>query len=102
MIVRMIPRGKILSYGQVATIAGSPRASRIVGGVLHRQGPFSGIPWQRVINSQGKISTYRVGFGERQKALLEKEGVKFRRDGSVDLKKFQWWPTVQQVDKWKL
>lgn len=101
-IIQKIPRSKILTYGQVATIAGSPRASRIVGGILFRQGPDSDLPWQRVINSQGKISTYRVGSGERQRTLLEREGIQFRRDGSIDMKKHQWWPTVKQVASWKL
>lgn len=101
-IVRRIPWGKILTYGQVATIAGSPRASRIVGGILFWQGPWSKLPWQRVINAQGKISTYRVGCGEKQRALLEGEGLVFRKDDSIDLKKYQWRPTVREVNKWKL
>jgi methylated-DNA-protein-cysteine methyltransferase related protein len=94
-IVRRIPRGKLLSYGQVAAMAGSPRAARIVGGVLFRLGPESKVPWQRVVNSQGGISTYRIGSGERQKALLEKEGIRFNRAGHTNLKLYQWVPSTR-------
>jgi methylated-DNA-protein-cysteine methyltransferase-like protein len=89
-IVKKIPHGKVLTYGQVATIAGSPRASRIVGGILFRLGPNSKIPWHRVINRMGGVSTDRVGFGERQRKLLIAEGFKFSKSGKIDLKKYQW------------
>ncbi|HCU23799.1 MAG TPA: cysteine methyltransferase [Deltaproteobacteria bacterium] len=91
-IVKKIPRGKVLTYGQVATLAGLPRAARVVGGILFKLGPESRLPWQRVINAQGKISTYRVGSGARQRALLEEEGHRFDRSGAVDLKAVRWWP----------
>lgn len=92
-IVRKIPRGKVLSYGQVAAMAGSPRAARIVGGILFRLGPGSGVPWQRVINSQGGISTFRVGSGERQISLLKAEGIRFNRAKKINLKLYQWVPS---------
>ncbi len=92
-VIKKIPHGKVLTYGQVATLVGTPRAARIVGGILFQQGPMSRVPWQRVINSKGGISTYRVGFGDKQKELLEKEGIVFNVQGYMDLKKHQWWPS---------
>ncbi len=101
-IVRAIPKGKVLTYGQVATLAGAPRAARMVGGVLFGLGPESRVPWQRVINRQGGLSTYRIGFGKRQRELLEREGVRFAKDGHVNLKVYQWWPSGRILKKWEL
>lgn len=101
-VVAKIPRGKVLTYGQVATIVGSPRASRIVGGVLFRLGPNSRLPWQRVINAQGKLSTYRVGCGPEQRQRLEAEGLKFNRKGAIDLRRHQWWPSERLLRSWEL
>jgi methylated-DNA-protein-cysteine methyltransferase-like protein len=101
-IVKKIPKGKVLTYGQVATIAGVPRAARMVGGVLHHQGAWSRLPWQRVINAKGGISTYRVGFGEKQKVLLEREGLQFNREGHLDFKKYQWWPSDKLLKQFEL
>lgn len=92
-IVRRIPKGKVLTYGQVAILAGVPRAARIVGGILFSLGPRSRLPWQRVINFKGGISTYRVGSGDRQKELLEREGFRFDRKGHIVLKQHQWVPS---------
>jgi methylated-DNA-protein-cysteine methyltransferase related protein len=92
-VVKAVPKGKVVTYGQVALLIGSPRAARQVGMVLRglKEGDDD-VPWQRVINAQGGISTYKVGTGELQKALLESEGIKIRSDKTVDLKKYQWWP----------
>ncbi|MCC7162819.1 MAG: MGMT family protein [Anaerolineae bacterium] len=99
-IVRAIPRGKVLSYGQVAMLAGAPRGARQVGRILYARGRT--VPWQRVINRFGGISTYKVGTGAEQRALLEKEGVAFTKDGVVDLKKHQWRPGAHIVEKMHL
>jgi len=99
LIVRKIPRGKVLAYGHVAALAGVPRAARMVGGILFREGSRKRLPWQRVINAQGRISTYRVGIGEKQRALLEAEGHVFDRSGALDLKAFLWWPPRQLLKK---
>ncbi len=98
-IVKKIPRGKVLTYGQVAAIAGSPRASRIVGGILFRLGPHSKIPWHRVINRSGGVSTYRIGFGEKQKGLLMAEGFKFSKSDKIELKKYQWMIPESMIKK---
>lgn len=92
-VVRSIPRGKVTNYGTVALLAGRPRAARQVGGILYGlRSTESDVPWQRVINVQGGISTYKVGSGELQVALLRAEGVVVE-DDRVDLKRFGWRPS---------
>ena len=91
-IVGAVPRGSVVTYGQVALLAGAPRAARQVGMVLHGLGEQENVPWQRVINSQGKLSTYRIGAGELQRKLLEVEGVEFDAEDRVDLARFRWDP----------
>ena len=92
-VVRMIPRGKVASYGQIAALLGHPRAARTVGWALNalRDNDIDDVPWQRVINSQGRISISRADLGaDLQQALLEEEGVEFDPRGYVDLKRFGW------------
>jgi methylated-DNA-protein-cysteine methyltransferase-like protein len=94
-VVRQIPRGKVASYGQIALMLPPPDgvdfesykafAPRWVGGAM--AACPEDVPWQRVINSQGKISE-RPG-AERQRLLLEEEGVEFVKD-KVDMKKYGW------------
>jgi methylated-DNA-protein-cysteine methyltransferase-like protein len=91
-----------VTYGQVALLAGAPRAARQVGGVLNRVRQPDQVPWQRVINAEGMISTYRIGAGELQRALLEAEGVKFDADGRVDLRLFRWDPEPAELAAGKL
>lgn len=92
--IKQIPEGKVATYGQVAMLAGSPRAARQVGmmlnGLKHNKG--NEIPWQRVINSEGGLSTHKIGFGDLQRALLEEEGIVFNAQGLIDLRKYQWQP----------
>ncbi len=99
-LVRKIPRGRVLTYGQVALLAGTPRGARQVGRVLYYSGRR--VPWQRVINRYGGLSTYKIGSGAEQRELLEKEGVKFKADGTLDLKKYQWRPSDATIAKLKL
>lgn len=93
-IVRKIPQGKVATYGQIAALAGSPRGARMVGWALHILEHHRKIPWQRVINREGRISTTCEEHSKNlQKALLEAEGIKVReRDGNywIDLKKYLW------------
>lgn len=88
-----IPEGKVATYGQIAAMAGSPRAARQVGDLLRGvKDSDPDLPWQRVINAQGGLSTYKVGSGELQRALLESEGITFNDDGTVDLSRYRWQP----------
>ena len=90
-VVRKIPRGKVMTYGQIATILGAPRAARAVGYAM-RAAPKK-VPWQRVINRMGQISAR--GDVERpiiQKLMLEAEGVVFDETESCDLTRYRWEP----------
>ena len=89
--VCLIPRGRVSTYGRIATLVGSPRASRAVGYALFFLPPERDVPWQRVLNRDGGIS-FR-GDGHRvhlQRQLLEEEGVVFSSDERVDLSLFGW------------
>jgi methylated-DNA-protein-cysteine methyltransferase-like protein len=93
ILVRQIPRGKVASYGQIAALLGHPQAARTVGWALSalRDSDIEDVPWQRVINSAGRISISRVDLdADLQRALLEEEGVVFDGRGYVDLGRFGW------------
>ncbi|MDI6741019.1 MAG: MGMT family protein [Candidatus Edwardsbacteria bacterium] len=91
-IIRRIPKGKVAAYGQVAALAGHPRAARAVVWILHTSSTKAKLPWHRVVNSKGTISL-KPGFGfEEQKALLMQEGVVFDRQGRINLEKYRWRP----------
>ena len=92
-MVRQIPRGKVATYGQIATLTGYYGQARQVGYALHAL-PSDDIPWQRVINAQGKISLNQEMGGGVQRRMLEDEGVEFSEAGIVNLKRFQWQPEI--------
>ena len=88
--VRQIPRGKVATYGQVASEAGFPRQPRMVGYALHALPPRSGVPWHRVINAQGRVSFPKNSAAYRkQRQLLRAEGILFHGE-SLDLERFGW------------
>jgi methylated-DNA-protein-cysteine methyltransferase-like protein len=93
-VVRRIPRGRVATYGQVATLAGRPGQARQVGYALHAlRGPEDAdVPWHRVINARGEISPRAHAGPEEhvQRHLLEAEGVTFDPRGRVDLALHQW------------
>jgi methylated-DNA-protein-cysteine methyltransferase-like protein len=92
-IVSRIPRGRVATYGQVAELVGLPGHARQVGYALHALAEQSAVPWQRVINAEGRVSPRSVpGFDAVQRGLLELEGVAFRPDGRVDLERHRWCP----------
>ena len=92
-VVRKVPRGKVVTYGQVAAILGHPRAARAVGQALRMLPPvlLRAVPWQRVLNAAGRIS-HRGDIlrPDMQRELLQAEGVRFDRGGKVDLKRARW------------
>ncbi|MBW1214015.1 MGMT family protein [Pantoea allii] len=88
-IVAAIPPGKVTTYGDVALLAGSPRAARQVGGVLSRLPEGSTLPWHRVINRHGTISLQGDRLF-RQRDALEAEGVEVSDGGEIDLEKYRW------------
>lgn len=91
-MVRRIPPGKVTTYGRVAELVGGCTA-RMVGYAMAalKRGSPPEVPWQRVINAQGKISVHGDGIGNAmQRTLLEEEGVVFDRIGRVDFSVFGW------------
>lgn len=81
-----------MTYGQIAIILGEGYTARTVGYVMSGA-DAENVPWQRVINSQGRCSTGRLTIPiNLQQELLEAEGVPFSRSGKCDLKKFRWFP----------
>ena len=85
-IVGTIPRGKVVTYGQIAWLAGYPNHSRLVGHILKNTRPELHFPCHRVVNSQGRT----VPHWQEQRELLETEGVIFRGNGCVDMHLSQW------------
>lgn len=91
-LVKTVPKGQVATYRQIATLADSPRAGRIVGGILASLSVDTDIPWWRVINREGYISIrgHMPTIKDLQKQLLEKEGVEVSDEYYVDLKTFLW------------
>ena len=91
-LVRRIPKGRVMTYGQLAVLVESRLSPRAVGWAMHGCPP--GVPWQRVVNASGGTSTDRLpdmppGL---QRALLTAEGVAFRPNGTLDLTRYLWAP----------
>ncbi len=97
-IVRAIPAGRVMTYGQIAAILGEGYTARTVGYVMH-SASTENVPWQRVINSAGVCSTakFTVPFDLQQK-LLEQEGVKFNEKARCRLEDYVWSPEGPEDD----
>ncbi len=97
-IVRQIPSGKVMTYGQIAEILGEGYTARTIGFVMHAADTEK-ISWQRVINSKGGCSTGKllVPFNIQQK-LLEDEGIEFNDKGFCDLNIYRWFPEGFKID----
>ncbi|MBE6761084.1 MAG: MGMT family protein [Ruminococcaceae bacterium] len=88
-VVCSIPKGRVATYGKVAMLAGNPRWARVVGYALHVNPRPGEIPCHRVVNREGKTAeAFAFGGGDRQRELLEAEGIIFEPDGRVDLNKY--------------
>ena len=88
-VVKLIPCGRVMSYGQVARLAGNPRGARAVGFALHRNPQPGVIPCHRVVFRDGSLAPgFVFGGPDEQRRLLEAEGVGFTEDGRVDMEKF--------------
>ena len=93
-VIQRVPRGKVVTYGQVAALAGLPKRARLVGTALREAPEGLDLPWQRVINAGGRVSS-RGGLGVEegyQRHLLAEEGVVFNAHGRTDLERFGWDP----------
>jgi methylated-DNA-protein-cysteine methyltransferase-like protein len=97
--VRRVPRGRVVTYGQVAVELGSPSAARAVGYALHFLPGDNDVPWWRVLNARGAVSLKgRGASADLQRALLEREGVTFAADDTCDLRAWRWWPDDDEQD----
>ncbi len=95
-LVRMIPQGRVMTYGQIAATLGHTLSPKAVGWAMHTAP--DDVPWQRVVNANGGCSTDRRGDlpPGLQRQLLEAEGVEFRLDGTLDLTRYRHEPRVRR------
>ncbi len=92
--VERIPVGRVMTYGQLAALCGSPRAARMVGGIAH-YGPEE-LPWHRVVNKRGGLAVgYHGGQSEQARRLMA-EGVETDESGVVDIVQLLWWPPGEE------
>ncbi len=97
-MVRLVPYGRVVSYGGIAALLGQPRAARGVGGALAALHDDSDVPWWRVINRNGEISIKGPMHGAAiQRMLLEREGVRFGPTGRIDWSRFGWTPEPEAI-----
>jgi methylated-DNA-protein-cysteine methyltransferase-like protein len=95
-VVRRVPRGRVTTYGRVAAMLGAPKAARAVGYALRAlkdtaDPAHANVPWQRVINSQGRITIVNREHSARQQAkILRSEGVAVSDDLRIDLDVYLW------------
>lgn len=88
-VIRRVPAGRVITYGRVAALAGSPRAARLVVWVLNSSWRTRELPWHRVVAAPGRIALKGEGFSE-QRRRLQAEGVAVGPDGTIDLDRFGW------------
>jgi methylated-DNA-protein-cysteine methyltransferase-like protein len=101
-LVLRIPRGRVMTYGQIARLLEERYSPRLVGWAMHATPKDErNIPWHRVINSRGTISTGRVIIAEpdRQRLMLEAEGIVFDSRGHCDLSVYQWSPRQRSAQQ---
>ena len=90
-VVAQIPKGRVMTYGQLAALCGSPRAARIVGGIAHSSD--QSLPWQRVVHKDGALATGFPGGIEGHRQVLELEGITVDNDLKVNIKELMWSPS---------
>ena len=87
--LKTVPRGKVITYGQIAAFLGNRNLARAVGNILHSNPDPAHIPCHRVVNSRGEVAAnFAFGGGTAQRALLEEEGIVFETNGRIDLEKY--------------
>lgn len=90
-IVVKIPKGKVMTYSQIAKILGNPKNARIVGWALHVNPDNSVIPCHRVVNVKGMVSSgFAFGGSTIQREMLQTEGIIFDNSGKINLEKYGW------------
>jgi methylated-DNA-protein-cysteine methyltransferase-like protein len=93
-VVSQIPKGRVMTYGQIAALCGNARAARIVGGVAHFGDPD--MPWQRVVNKSGGLAAGYPGGRSGHKQVLEAEGVTVSEDFKVNVQELLWQPNLDR------
>ncbi len=103
-VIRMIPTGKVMSYGQVALYVGVPRAARQVGWIMRSVETKVDMPWWRVLNNAGRLTIKGNIYNDQplQKKLLEPEGIVISDDYELDIKKYRFIPTEKQLKEMEL
>jgi methylated-DNA-protein-cysteine methyltransferase-like protein len=92
-VIKKVPKGKVATYGQIAALAGNPRAARQVVRILHSSSEKDKLPWHRIVNRQGRIAL-KPGYGyEIQRELLRQEGVRFGKNDTIDFDRYLWTPS---------
>ena len=92
-VVKRIPEGKVVTYGQIAIHLGNKHLARTVGNILHNNPDPENIPCHRVVNAKGKVAEhYAFGGADAQRRRLEAEGIEFDANGRIDLNKYGWEP----------
>lgn len=89
-LVRQIPAGRVMTYGQLAALCGNARAARIVGGIAHFGDPD--LPWQRVVNKQGGLAAGYPGGRSGHKQVLVQEGFAVSDEYKIKVDQLLWWP----------
>ncbi|HTE22720.1 MAG TPA: MGMT family protein [Candidatus Limnocylindria bacterium] len=93
-LVAQIPKGRVMTYGQIAALTGNARAARIVGGIAHFGDPD--LPWQRVVNRHGGLAAGYPGGREGHKQVLEAEGIHVNEEYQVSITELLWTPGHEQ------
>lgn len=97
-MVAQIPGGRVMTYGQLAALAGSPSAARVVGGIANKGNPE--LPWHRVVNKKGGLASGYHGGRLTQKEHLESENIECRGEEGqwhVDVDRLLWWPEIKEA-----
>jgi methylated-DNA-protein-cysteine methyltransferase related protein len=97
-IIQQIPAGNVMTYGQIAKLAGSPRGARQVVRILHSMSLKYELPWHRVINIKGEIGIQDDEGAFTQKALLESEGVRFKGNKVLKIEKYRYEPKFEWME----
>ncbi len=96
-IIKNIPKGKVLTYGLIAKLAGNPRAARQVSWILHSSSKKYHLPWHRVISSNGSLSMKSIEHRQYHKKLLELEAITFVDNFKINIQKYLWKPKLSEL-----
>ena len=103
-VIRMVPYGKVASYGQIALFVGAPRAARQVGWILNQTEGKVDLPWWRIVNNAGRISIKGTKYNDRElmRKLLRAEGVDVKEDMTFDIETYRFRPDPKELKNMEL